>query len=128
MAARIPWLFYDASTGDSYSLPINPADEGSNMRRKSFDIQNTSAPGGKVLIFEGRDEPRTASWTGTLLTEDQYNKFIDWFEKRHQFQVTDDLGRGHMVYIQGMDVRRRRSYQFPWRHEFTIEVNYLDWS
>src|SRR5690606_37064028 len=101
--------------------------EGSNMRRKNITTQATSAPSGKVILFEGRDDPRTATWSGVLLTQDQYDEFVDWFEKRHQFEVTDDLGRIHMVYIQSLDLTRRKSMQHPWFHDFSMEVIYIDW-
>jgi hypothetical protein len=126
--ARIAWVFTDLVTAETYSLPINPNDGGSPSYKKNIVYQNTAAPDGNVLMFEGRDDPKTSSFKGVLLTEDQYNTFVEWFEKRHQIQITDDLGRTFVCYITSFDPTRRRSAIHPWKHEYTCEYTIIDWA
>lgn len=125
--ARIAWVFTDLATADSYVWPINPNDGGSPQYLKTINYQNTAAPDGKTLIFEGRDEPATASFSGVLLTEEQYNALYDWWKKRHQVQIEDDLGRKFVIYITKFQPKRERSRTHPWKHTYTCEYVILDW-
>lgn len=125
--ARIPWVFTDLTDASTYSFPINPKDDGSLQYEKSIVYQNTSAPDGKTIIYEGRDTPNTTSFSGTILTEDQYNAMVEWFSKRHQIQVVDDLGRTFSIYITKFNPKRKLSRTYPWRHDYTVEYTILDW-
>lgn len=126
--ARVAWVFTDLVTNETYNLPVNPNEGGSPSYRKSITYQNTAAPDGKVLMFEGRDDPKQSSFSGVLLTEGQYNAFVEWFEKRHQIQITDDLGRTFTCYITSFDPKRRRSALHPWKHDYTCEYTIIDWA
>lgn len=125
--AVVKWVFYDPVTLDEYTFDINPNDGGTPERRKTITYENTAAPGGKTLVFEGRDEPETISFSGTILEEEQYNALVSWFDKRHQIRVTDDLNRQQWIYITQFSARRRRSYQHPWKHDYDVQATVLDW-
>lgn len=126
--ARVAWVFTDLTNSTTYSLPINPRDDGSLQYEKQITYKNTSAPNGKTLIFEGQDQPHNASASGTLLTQAQYDAFVTWFTKRHQIQIVDDLGRTMVVYITAFKPKRKLSRSFPWRHEYTFDYVILNWS
>ena len=125
--AVVRWQFYDPTTLSSYELEINPADGGSPSYRKAIVYQNTSAPDGKVLMFEGQDETKEMEITGTILTEEHYNALLLWYTKRHQIQITDDLGRVFMVYITAFEPKRERAVHSPWKHSYTLRYTVLDW-
>lgn len=124
----VKWTFYDATTASTYTFAINPNEGGTPLRRKTISYQNTAAPDGKTLIFEGRDEPRKISFSGTLLEQAQLDAFETWFEKRHQVRVTDDLGREYWIYITSFEPKRARARSHPWKHTYTCEATILDWS
>lgn len=119
--ARVAWTLYDYDTAESYDLAINPASGGSPSYAKSFTVTNTTAPGGKALIFEGQDEVPQISVSGVLLTEDLYNKFVTWWNKRNLLRITDDLGRNFDIYITSFRPERVRSVTHPWRHNYTLD-------
>lgn len=125
MAAVVKWSFYDGTT--TYTFEINPSDGGSPSRKKSITYKSTAAPDGKTLIFEGRDQPITVSFSGTLLTQAQYDAFETWFDKRQQVRITDDLGRQYWIYIESFDPKRVRARSHPWKHTYSIEATVLDW-
>lgn len=118
---RIGWQIYDPVTAETITLEINPNDDGSLQYEKQMTYKNTSAPGGNVVAFEGRDAPYTSSFSGVLLTENQYNTYVDIFSKRYPLQLTDDLGRSFLVYFTSFKPKRKISRTYPWRHEYTCD-------
>lgn len=125
--ARIPWIFRDLVTNDTYQWEVNPNEGGSPIYEKSITYQNTSAPDGKTLIFEGRDQPATGTFSGVLLTEEQYDTLYTWWNKRHQVQIEDDLGRTFVIYITKFVPRRERARNYPWKHSYTVDYVILNW-
>lgn len=121
------WTFYDATGPTTYTFAVNPKDGGSPTRRKNIQYKNTSAPDGKTLIFEGRDEPGVLSFSGVILQQAELEAFETWFDKRRQIRITDDLGRQYWVYITSFEPKRERAIHYPYKHSYTIEATILDW-
>lgn len=119
--ARIPWVISDPNTSESYAFEINPNDDGSLQYEKTVVYRNTSADTGRTVIFEGRDAPASTQFSGTVLTEDQYNQMVFWFNKRGMLLLEDDLGREFNIYIIKFSPKRRLSRTYPWRHDYTVE-------
>ena len=126
--ARVAWVLEDLVTNETYSWEINPKDL-TLPRRKSLSYVATAAPGGRVVAYEGRDEPRKMTYSGTILTEEQYDNLTTWFEKRNLLKLTDDLGREYGVYITSFEIQRSfHSAQYPWRHNYSGEMLLIDWA
>lgn len=123
----VKWKFNDTVAAQIYTFEINPSDGGSPSYKKNITFKNTAAPNGRTLIFEGRDEPVTFSFSGTILTQTQFEAFETWFLKRRQIIVTDDLNRSYSVYITSFDPKRVRASTAPWKHTYTCEAISLDW-
>ena len=123
----VRWEFYDPVTTDTYEFLMNPSEGGSPGYSKSITFSNTSAPGGKVLAFEGRDNVRELEISGVLKEASQLAAFETWFLKRNQIRVTDDLGRQFMVYITDFTPTRRRAVMTPYKHDYTMRMFILDW-
>jgi hypothetical protein len=126
MSARIPWIFTDPFTAETYSMEVNP-NEFSETHQKKISFEVAAAPGGKTLVFEGNADPVKYSVSGTLLTEAQYNAMMTWYEKRVQIQIQDDLGRTFTVYITSFSPTRKRSTTYPWRHTWNADFTEVNW-
>ncbi len=123
----VRWSFHDPTVPETYVLEINPNDGGTPSRKKTISYQNTSAPDGKALVFEGRDEVQTISFSGDILTVTHLTALTLWYEKRHQILVTDDLSRQFWIYINSLELKRERAAHSPYKHTYTIEAIILDW-
>lgn len=119
---RTPWVFYDPVTLDSYALPVNPNSGASPEFAKNVSRKTTTGPGGSTLIFEGADESKSFNFSGTILTQEQYESFVEWWDKRRIIQIIDDLGRTWNVYFQSFRPTRKISVNYPWRHEYSAEA------
>jgi hypothetical protein len=123
----VRWAFYDPLVLETYTFEVNPNDGGSPQRKKNFSYQNTAAPNGKSLMFQGRDDTKTISFSGTLLTQAQYDTFGTWFEKSHQIRLTDDLSRQFWIVITSYAPKRVRAVTHPWKHTYSIDATVVDW-
>jgi hypothetical protein len=121
------WTIYDPTNATTTAFEVNPSEGGTPARKKTITYQNTSAPNGKVIVFEGRDEPQAIKFSGTILYESQYTQFLNWFNTRHQVLLTDDLNRQYWIYITSFDATRQRAVQHPWKHSYNIEATIVDW-
>ena len=124
----VKWEFYDPIVLETYTFHINPNSGGSPAYRKNIAYQNTSAPDGKVLIFEGKDHPGEMEFSGVILEEAQLTAFQTWWQKRRQVRLTDDLGREYWIYITELETTRRWSLHYPWRHDYSVKATILDWT
>jgi len=119
--ARVPWIFTDNVLVESYAFEINPNDDGSLQYEKAVSYKNTSGGSGQTVAFEGRDAPYATTFSGSILTEAQYNAMVTWFSKRYPIDIEDDLGRQFTIYITKFSPKRKRSREYPWRHEYSVD-------
>lgn len=123
----VKWTFYDPSFDETAIFEINPNDDGLPGLQKQITYQNTAAPGGRVLMMEGRDEPRQGSFSGVSLSETQHEMFEHWWNKRNQIVMTDDLGRAFPIIITSYEPKRRWTRSHPYRHDYTVNYTIVDW-
>lgn len=123
----IRWTIYDPTSLTTTAFEVNPNEGGTPARKKTLTFQSTSAPGGKTLVFEGRDEPESFEFSGTLLYQSQWTQFNTWFDLRHQVLLTDDLGRQFWIYITEFSATRKRAVSHPWKHEYKVTATVVDW-
>jgi hypothetical protein len=123
----VRWTFEDQATLETYTFDVNPKEDDTPGYSKNFKFTNTSAPDGKVLVFEGRDQPREGGFSGTVLTEAHFNALHTWWDKRNQILLTDDLGRSYSIIIKSFRPKRRRSQNYPWRHDYEVDYVVVDW-
>lgn len=119
----IRWEFYDTYTTDTAVFEINPNDDGTPDRKKNLVTQVATAPDGVVILTEGRDGVKEGTFSGTLLTQSQYDMFVTWFNKRYPIRLTDDLSRQFIIYIKDFNAKRVRAFHYPYKHTYT--VNYV---
>lgn len=124
---KVAWNFFDPATLVTYTFTVNPNEGGTPTYKKNLTSTPTAAPGGVTLRFEGADEPLMFSWSGFVLTKEQLDAYIEWFNKRRQIRLTDDLGRVHYIYITKFTPKRERAFHSPWKFSYTCEAVALDW-
>lgn len=120
------WQLYDPTVPETYVFPVNPNEGGTPNRAKRIDTQVPAAPDGKVLLWEGRDEPQKIDIKGVILEQAQLDAFNLWFNKRHQVRLTDDLGRQYWVYMTTFNATRNRRVSHPWHHSYDMSFTILD--
>lgn len=125
--ARIAWVLRDPVTAEEYAFEINPNDGGSLSYQKNIGYMQTVAPNGKIIMYEGRDEAKTTTVSGVILSQNQFEEMVKWFNKRYQLELEDDLGRVMSIYITSFEPRRVRSARKPWRHDYSLTFTILDW-
>jgi hypothetical protein len=123
----VRWTLQDLSTLETYQFPVNPREDDTPGWEKNFQYTNTSAPDGRVIVTEGRDNVRRGGFSGIIYTEGQYNALYSWWDKRNQLQLTDDLGRSHKIILESFRAKRKRSFQHPWRHDYEVTYVIVDW-
>jgi hypothetical protein len=79
------------------------------------------APGRQL----GGRRRRSTCGVGRPRPESQYLTFVHWFDKRHPFTLTDDLGRSGQVVLTEFVPARKQSRHYPWRQSYTLRGYYL---
>ncbi len=115
------WTFYDPETDTTYTFDPNPKDE-TYRRSKNLVYQNTLGPSGVTIIFDRGPRTTELSWSGTIIAEDQYNTFVEWFNKRNAITLTDDLGRSFLIYITEFTPKRERKVSHDWFHTYDMKA------
>lgn len=116
------WTLTNPFTSDSMTFQVNPNSGGSWRREREIHAKATTASGNNAahIFFEGRDKPKTSEVSGVLLTQTMYDTLLDWYKKRVQLDLVDDLGRNMTIYITGFEPSRVRRLKHPWAHEYTL--------
>lgn len=122
----VRWSIWDPTTSTTTAFEINPVAGGTPTKQKQINYQSTAAPDGKLLVFEGRDQPQEIKFNGTILYESQYTQFNTWFNLRHQVLLTDDLGRQFWIYFTSFEATRKRRRSHPWAHDYAVTATILD--
>jgi hypothetical protein len=120
------WELYDPQTGESYSFLINPLSWNLNPLVKNMTNQPASH-GSRQISFQGRNQPQTMTFSGTILEESEYSALQRWANKRNQVKLTDDLGRIMWIYIMRFSPQRQLSPNNPFYFSYSIEATILDW-
>lgn len=118
--ARIAWRWEDRTEGTVEFMSINPNEGASPSYQKTLAKETTTAPGAlaQTLIYEGADAAVEFSFSGIILTQEQYEFIFNAWSKRHLLQLTDDLGRVFTLYLERFAPQRVRSKTYPWRHTY----------
>lgn len=124
----VRWRIFDPTTGTEWVFPMNPKSGALPDRQKNLVKQAVAASDSKhVLLFEGSENPRVISWEGTILTEEFYRDMLDWFDKKNQVLLTDDLGQQFWVYLTKFSPKRVNRYNWDWAMTYEVECLVIDW-
>lgn len=120
MPLVVKWVFTDPTTLDSYTLEINPNEGAAPERTKNVVTSGTTAPDGRTLIAEGQDNPTRFDFSGTLLSQEQHDALVAWYDRRTIIQITDDFERTWNCYIDRLKLTRLRKHNYPWAHSWSM--------
>lgn len=124
----VRWQIFDPDTDDTWVFPMNPREGAMPSREKNVVQQAVAASDShNVLLFEGQDNPSRLAWEGTIYTQEFYLAMEDWFRKRRQVQLTDDLGQTWWVYLTKFDPRRINRHSHPWAMTYSVECLIVSW-
>lgn len=121
------WKLYDPVDGVEIRFPINPREGALPALERTISSIATAAPDGRSLIFEGQQTPQEFSFTGAILSKDHYDFMVNWFNKRRQMRVTDDLGNQWWLMLKSFTPSRKRSHSHPWAADYDAVALVLDW-
>lgn len=123
----VKWEFYDPVTTVTTQFDVNPNEGGSPNLEKSITSHSTVASGGITILFEGNQPVQQITFSGVTRTEQQYIDLTTIFGKNHQVQLTDDLGRTFMIFIDSFEPQRASKKPAPWRHTYTVTATIVNW-
>lgn len=121
------WNFYDPTDLTTAEFDVNPKEGGSLAVEKNITTYSTVVEGGTQLYMEGNEPVQEMSFSGTIRTQAQYDDMVTMFRKRHQIQLTDDLGRTFWIMISKFEPKRIRARATPWKHSYVVVATIVDW-
>lgn len=121
----VRWTLWDPVLGTTLTFPINPAESFLPQREKEFTQEITTQ--GKLVAFEGNIKPAEFNFSGTFLDEDSYDFMVNWFNKRYQVRLTDDLGKQYWIYLKSFLPKRKRSSNHRWAFTYDADAVVMDW-
>ncbi len=122
--ARTPWKLTDNSTGSAVvlSFTINPKEATYPGREATIGEELTTAPGGQVILFQGRDKVRKMTFAGSVMSQTWYNGLDTWKDKWYPLVLEDDLGKVWTVLITKWEWTRIRRAGATYRFDFKATV------
>lgn len=124
----VRWTFTDPVDSTVTQFDINPKSGGSLALTKNITSHPTVAVGGGIILFEGNQPVQEISFSGIIRTQQAFLDLVATFDKRHQIQLSDDLGRTFMIMITKFDPKRVRAVTAPWKHTYDVTATIVDWS
>lgn len=119
------WIFYDywnsGPTPYYYQWEINPSDGGSPEVSKNLAISQNVGPNRMNLVQEGQSVIPTLQFSGTILTQQQYETLELWFDRRVLIEMSDDLHRTFYGVFSKFAPKRARRPRNPWYHTYDAE-------
>lgn len=117
------WTLTDNSTGTPVVLTFewNPSAFRLPGRTANLTTETTTAPNGQVLLFQGKDQPKTANFEGAVGTQTFFSDLNTWKDKWYPLELSDDEGTTWTIIIKTWTwtrIKRRN----PWRYDYTAEV------
>lgn len=120
------WQFRDLNAPATYVFSMSPDSATSPGFERRLTRTPTTAPTGKVVIFEGRRTAPTIDFSGMVLDQADKSALDTWFDKHRAIEITDDLGRVTNVYLTALTWERRPTAKHPWRQRFSATAVVAD--
>lgn len=117
----VKWKFSEVHGTETWTWPINPNEGGSPTFEKQLTISSNTGPNTGTIIQEGRMQAPVLSFSGSILTQEQYEKLEEWFFLRALLDLEDDLGRTFRGVFSAYSPDRARRASRPWYHTYSAQ-------
>lgn len=121
----IRWTLFDPNTGETYTFPINPSEGGDLGVKKNLGYQNTVAPDGDPVVYQSQPSPGDTSVKGVFLTIEDRDALKTWANKDTQLRLTNDLGEEMWIFIQTLEITRKRVASRRYKADYTMRYSAL---
>lgn len=119
------WTFIDG--GDSYQLTPGPTTaETPRIDKKAVRYSHVRSSDSKTLMYVTAGDVQEIVFTGSILTQAQYDAFEDWAALRDPWVIRDDMFREWSVVTKSYTPRRIQKADTPWYHTYTWTFTVLD--
>jgi len=134
---KVAWQFYDPIGDESYSFPVNPNADTSNIgvnKNITYSVASAAYSGDNgatpadipytnvSVILDSVDEVKSFNFSGILYSAEEYFWLMYWSTRNNYVELTDDIGRTFEVYVTSFKTERVRSRKFPWKHSYSMET------
>lgn len=114
------WVLHDPVAGDSWTMLRNPFEMATPV------VPNRTQPMAGGLAFRKAPLPSPWQFKGRVKTQDEYDILLGWASRPNAIEITDHLGRIHVVVPTQFDpVPRRSRHTVAWRFDYTFKGLYL---
>lgn len=117
------WTLTDNSTGSPvvFTFPVNPNEFSPPGRSATIGTTLGTAPNAIAILMQGRDQIRSGSFSGAVLTQAFFNNLQTEVDKIYPLELADDQGTTFDILITGIKWERIRRHNHPFRHDYTID-------
>lgn len=120
---HVAWQLIDNSTGTPvpYIFPYNPNEFEPPKRSANVTEQMAVAANGNPVIFQGRDNVKTGSFSGWMKGSANWTNFLTEMDKPYVLQLTDDLSNSWFILIKEFTPKRIRRHIEPNHYDYSVE-------
>jgi len=121
------WTITDNSTGTPsvYTFPINPREFTWPGRTAKINEETTTGSVGNTILFQGRDDVPTLSFTGTITSQTFRDGLRAELDKFYDLVLTDDQGDSWNIIVQSYNMKRLKSASNQFRYEYSVTCKVL---
>lgn len=121
------WRFTDPSTGEQWTVPINPNQMSSPHRGKQMVYAHGTHIGEhRIRAVQTPGEIVHWEFGGVIRTKRHHDDLHYWAEKEHEVEISDHLGRTFEVIIEEFRPEDRTPRaEVPWRMTYTMRAMIL---
>jgi hypothetical protein len=108
----------DDGAGDVYSFEVNPNEMSSPWEDINVVASVTTA--GNFLLTQGSRQAKQFTFSGVLLTKDQYDVMVTWLQKKRRVYLIDHFGRRLIVFLTSFNPTPKR--RVGWKHQYEMTM------
>jgi hypothetical protein len=104
------------------NFEVNPNEFNPPGRQANMHQETVVSPGGNTILFQGRDQVRTGTMSGAIISQSWYNSLSTWADKWNPLVLEDDQGQTWNIVITRFTkkrIRRRNDWRYDWTMTFT---------